>query len=244
MTAMTAALAAGGSAVGVFAGNLNRAAVQAEFRDAIRDERLTLISPYHPEAGFKVGTAMARNKLIYTLADWALVISSGEGEGGTWAGATENIKRGWSPLFVRAGQGVPDGNMQLIGQRGIPLKLSDVSSEVTLDRALDQLVARAAAQSVTAPVPRRFEDAATEPGEAIFQAIWPVIERELATPRMPGKLLERLGPKIKRVQLKIWLDEAEARGLITRRNHANPYELLDQQDSDRPLQLDMFDLEL
>ena len=36
---------------------------------------------------------MGRNKLIYALADAALVVSSAKGEGGTWTGATEQLER-------------------------------------------------------------------------------------------------------------------------------------------------------
>jgi predicted Rossmann fold nucleotide-binding protein DprA/Smf involved in DNA uptake len=53
---------------------------------------------------------MERNKLIYALADWAIVVASAAGQGGTWTGALENLKAGWAPLFVRNGSDVPDGN--------------------------------------------------------------------------------------------------------------------------------------
>ncbi|MGM0490961.1 MAG: DNA-processing protein DprA [Planctomycetota bacterium] len=52
-----------------------------EARKAIADDRLLLISPYHPEARFTVGTAMARNKFIYALADYGLVISADQKRG-------------------------------------------------------------------------------------------------------------------------------------------------------------------
>ena len=41
--------------------------------NAVLDERLTLVSPYPPDAGFTAGNAMGRNKLIYALADVTLV---------------------------------------------------------------------------------------------------------------------------------------------------------------------------
>ena len=54
----------------------SRNSVSRHARKAIADDRLLLISPYHPEARFTVGTAMARNKLIYALADYGLVVSA------------------------------------------------------------------------------------------------------------------------------------------------------------------------
>ena len=41
------------------------------------------------EAGFQVGNAMARNKYIYCLADYGLVVRSDEGKGGTWSDWSE-----------------------------------------------------------------------------------------------------------------------------------------------------------
>lgn len=82
--AMKGALDAGGCVVGVLVENLLRNSVAREARKAIADDRLLLISPYHPEARFTVGTAMARNKLIYAMADYGLVVSADHNKGGTW----------------------------------------------------------------------------------------------------------------------------------------------------------------
>ena len=43
---------------------------------------------------------MGRNRLIYTLADHAIVVASDVEKGGTWAGATEALKAEWLPVFV------------------------------------------------------------------------------------------------------------------------------------------------
>jgi predicted Rossmann fold nucleotide-binding protein DprA/Smf involved in DNA uptake len=63
---------------------------------------------------------MGRNKLIYVLADYALVIASDMGKGGTWAGATEALKAKWSPVFVLDGPDVPEGNRGLVEEGAIP----------------------------------------------------------------------------------------------------------------------------
>jgi predicted Rossmann fold nucleotide-binding protein DprA/Smf involved in DNA uptake len=91
--AMSGALEAGGNAAGVLADSLERAALNREHRNYLRDGQLVLISPYDPQAGFNIGNAMQRNKLIYALADAALVVQSEYGKGGTWAGAIEQLDK-------------------------------------------------------------------------------------------------------------------------------------------------------
>ncbi len=90
-TAMDAALEAGGRVVGVLADRLTKAVALPKYRDALRDGKLVLVSPYEPEHGFNVGHAMGRNKYVYHLADWGLVVSTSLEAGGTWAGAIEAI---------------------------------------------------------------------------------------------------------------------------------------------------------
>jgi predicted Rossmann fold nucleotide-binding protein DprA/Smf involved in DNA uptake len=112
--AMFAALEAGGTVVGVLADSLLRSATSGKARKAIQDGQLALVSAFDPEAGFNVGNAMQRNKQIYALADFGLVVSSGYNEGGTWSGAIEQLEKlHLTPLFVRAGD-VPEGNRQLL----------------------------------------------------------------------------------------------------------------------------------
>jgi predicted Rossmann fold nucleotide-binding protein DprA/Smf involved in DNA uptake len=120
--AMLAALENGGTVLGVLAENLEREMVSGKARDWISSRRLTLISPFHPRAVFNVGNAMERNKLIYTLANFAVVVSAEKDKGGTWSGALENLKHNWVPLFVRDDAEAPDGNPGLIRRGGIALE--------------------------------------------------------------------------------------------------------------------------
>lgn len=126
LTAMRGALDCGGTAVGVLAESLERMVQSSALRRSIMAGRLALVTPYHPAAGFSAGNAMGRNKLIYALADYAVVVASGEQSGGTWAGALENLKAGWVPLFVRAGDGAPAPNQKLVEQGGLPLTLEEL----------------------------------------------------------------------------------------------------------------------
>ena len=111
--AMRGALEAGGHSVGVLADSLEKAVMRREYRDALVGGQLALISPYDPAARFQVGHAMQRNKLIYALADAALVVNSDYQKGGTWTGAVEQLdKLRFVPVYVRShgecGKGLDD----------------------------------------------------------------------------------------------------------------------------------------
>lgn len=140
--AMQAALSAGGSAVGVLPESVSKLAVSKAYRSHIQQQRLVLLSPYHPAARWTSGNAMGRNKHIYALSDWSLVVSS-EAEGGTWSGAVENLKRGWVPLFVRTGRNAPAGNEKLIQLGGIPFPDQFEGGEPALRSRLDALATAA-----------------------------------------------------------------------------------------------------
>ncbi|MDI1269263.1 MAG: DNA-processing protein DprA [Polaromonas sp.] len=101
--AMRGALEAGGKVSGVLADSLEKTAMNREHRNLLLDGQLVLISPYDPSAGFNVGHAMQRNKLIYALADTSLVVSSDLNKGGTWTGAVEQLdKLKFVPVFIRS----------------------------------------------------------------------------------------------------------------------------------------------
>ena len=118
---MLGILEAGGTAVGVLADSLAKAAVARKYRDGIKEGRLTLISTYDPNAHFHVGNAMGRNKYIYALSDYALVVSSSVGKGGTWAGAVEALEQIKDvAVLVRMQGTVPEGNRQLIKKGAKP----------------------------------------------------------------------------------------------------------------------------
>ncbi|MFC1695229.1 DNA-processing protein DprA [Pseudomonadota bacterium] len=122
-TAMFGALEAGGTAIGVLADSLAKAGVSSKWRRYLMSNELVLISTSYPDARFNVGAAMGRNKYIYCLSDYGLVVRSDEGSGGTWAGATENLRKGWVPLFVKEDSTAP-GNAALIKAGAQPLRIT------------------------------------------------------------------------------------------------------------------------
>lgn len=109
------ALEARGTAVSVLADSLEKQ-VKVQ-KEAWSRGDLCLVTPYIPNAGFSVGAAMGRNRLIYCLADYAIVVASDAETGGTWAGATETLKNSWVPVFVLEDSQMSEGNKLLL-QKG------------------------------------------------------------------------------------------------------------------------------
>lgn len=231
--AMKGALDAGGCVVGILAENLLRNSVAREARKAIADDRLLLISPYHPEARFTVGTAMARNKLIYAMADYGLVVSSKwtspKNKGGTWAGATEELKRTPArPVFVRTTGSVPKENLKLLelGALPFPAHPHDADPSTTLQHALkgqpeqpaEDLFAyatkggQAVAQVRETPVSPATEEQKTPEvsqraaPDTIYDAVLPVIVAALDKPVSVDDLAKRLD--VAKGQLQKWLKQA------------------------------------
>ena len=115
--AMRAALEHGGQSIGILADGIYTNETRRIFLNYLRQETLVLISPFFPEAGFSVGSAMARNKFIYTMSEAVIVVKSDKDKGGTWTGAKENLNKKWVPLLVR--DFAEEGNQALIQMGGI-----------------------------------------------------------------------------------------------------------------------------
>jgi len=119
--AMRGALHAGGKAVGVMADSLEKAALSRENREFLMNGHLALVTPYDPAAGFNVGHAMQRNKLVYALADAALVVNSDHEKGGTWAGAVEQLEKlKLVPVYVRSKGETGKGLEALLRKGALP----------------------------------------------------------------------------------------------------------------------------
>jgi len=130
--AMFAALEAGGQVIAVLPEGISRVATSKKYRTPIMQGQLVLVSPFHPHARWSAGNAMGRNKHIYAFSQATLVARSST-KGGTWSGATENTKKRWVPLLVRAGEDMPDGNKQLLKQGGLPCALEDLDNDTPWD---------------------------------------------------------------------------------------------------------------
>ena len=119
--AMKGALEANGICIGIFADSLLKKSTAKQYRKYIVNGNLLAISPYNPEAGFNVGNAMARNKLIYAMSSVTIIATSNT-KGGTWEGAKENIKTKYAPLWVFKNNEEKNANAKIVemGARWLP----------------------------------------------------------------------------------------------------------------------------
>jgi predicted Rossmann fold nucleotide-binding protein DprA/Smf involved in DNA uptake len=135
--AILAALEAGGTAISVLADRLAATALSGKFRTPLRTGRLVLLSPHAPETGVSLENAPARNRLVYGLADFALVVSGALRPGSAWAGAEEELRRPSPiPVYVRLAADAPKGNhaLLMLGARPFPEDLSSGPLAATLDQ--------------------------------------------------------------------------------------------------------------
>ena len=131
--AMRGASEAGGRVTAVLANDLERIALNRDHRNLLLDGQIVLVSPYDPSAGFSVGNAMRRNKLIYAFSDAALVMNSDVEKGGTWAGAAEQLKKlHFVPIFVRS-TGEPSQGLDALRQIGAKPWPNPTSSDDLLE---------------------------------------------------------------------------------------------------------------
>ncbi len=131
-TAMLGTLKSGGFSVGILTDSLIKKSTSSLYRNYIQDNKLLLILSYYPEAGFNAGNAMNRNKLIYAMADFAIVVKS-DTSGGTWEGAKENLKHHWAPLWVCKSSSKGNQDIVRLGAQwlpeGKPLNIKELSSD-------------------------------------------------------------------------------------------------------------------
>ncbi len=203
--AMLGALDTEGTAVGVLSDSLLRACSSARYRQHVKSGSLVLVSPFHPEAGFSAGKAMARNKYIYCLAQAAAVVHSGT-TGGTWTGAHENLDKGWVPLWVRPTSDSRAGNSRLVeaGGRWLP--------DAVEDFRVDQLML-----PPEKPEPSPEPAAGEQTPEATEQSFYGLFlleaeQRCSRQPQTPDALATAL--ELRKVQVADWLKQAVEDGLM------------------------------
>ncbi|MBQ9007902.1 MAG: DNA-protecting protein DprA [Clostridia bacterium] len=113
------ALREGSFAIEYVSGSMLSKMRNPDVLNVIREERLLLMSVVIPTDGFDVGIAMYRNRFIYAQSVGTVVVRSDNGKGGTWAGATDNLKKGYCPVFCRDCD--YPGNRGLIKRGAIPI---------------------------------------------------------------------------------------------------------------------------
>ena len=244
--AMHGALMAGGDVAGVMADSLDKAALARDNREPLMEGRLVLISPYDPAAGFNVGHAMQRNKLIYALADAALVVTSDFEKGGTWAGAIEQLDRlHFVPVFVRNGANAGKGNSALLNRGGKPWPNPQSGNELgrvlvaaaesvaaepkqdTLPLTLREEPAGYDATSVAKPIEAAAEkpaptaaDAKPSPEVELLNTVREILRRELAKARTEEEVATLLA--VTKPQVKAWLARRVEEAVLEKVAKAKP----------------------
>ncbi|MBD2516714.1 DNA-protecting protein DprA [Nostoc sp. FACHB-973] len=193
--------------------------VNSKYRSSIQEGRLTLISSYDPQAGFNAGNAMGRNKYIYALADYALVVSSSFGKGGTWAGAVEALSRLQDiPVFVRLHPTKSEGNQQLHNQgaKAFPPEPWNDSLRELLVKAASWVEPRATQVETTTQ-----ESILDIHPQDIYQTVLPFILNHLQQPKDAKSLAESLDVRLS--QMQDWLNKAVNEGKVKKINRPVAY---------------------
>lgn len=241
--AMRGALEAGGKVAGVLADSFERTALNREHRNFLIEGQLVLISPYDPAAGFNVGHAMQRNKLIYALADAALVVSSDYEKGGTWAGAVEQLEKlRLVPVYVRS-NGEPGKGLEALRRKGA-LQWSNPDTPEAFVEALavqlpqndlpkqEQLSFSTAKEPAPGyevqhekpqpdtPLPSPSAATATFPAEELFAKVRSLL-RQMNTPKTDAEVATELN--VSKSQAKEWLQRLVKEGVLEKLSKPTRY---------------------
>lgn len=241
---MRGAVEAGGKVAGVLADSLERAALNREHRDLLMQGQVVLISPYDPAAGFNVGHAMQRNKLIYALADAALVVSSDYEKGGTWAGAVEQLEKlRLVAVYVRsngeAGKGLealrrkgalpwpnpatPEEFAEALAIRALPQSNMPDQEQLLFSRAKEaapEYELQNEAPQFDMPPPSPAASAPTTPAEERFAKARSLLE-QMSTPKTDAEVAAELN--VTKIQAKEWLQRLVEEGVLEKLSKPTRY---------------------
>ncbi len=97
-----------------------------------------VLSTFPPKATWSVGLAMARNPIIYGLADEIFVAESSE-KGGTWSGVIDGLKKGRT-IFVRSPEpNEKNANSLLIQMGAVPVDFNGkINQEKPIEKSSEQ----------------------------------------------------------------------------------------------------------
>lgn len=135
--AMQSALDHGGKVIGFLKRNFSfQNLSRSGWNKFIEDASLTLLTEVSPDQKMDrnkvIATAMNRNKYIYALAEFGIIIAS-DVKGGTWQGAEEQIKKFKRNIFVVSDKIInKPGNKKMIEELHA-LKLPDLDNDFVLN---------------------------------------------------------------------------------------------------------------
>ena len=253
--AINGALQAGGESVAVMSDSMERAAVARENLEPLMDHRLLVVSPYDPAAGFNVGNAMQRNKVIYALADAGLVVTSDFEKGGTWTGAIEQLERlHFVPVFVRNGNNAGRGNAALIHHGGRPWPNPENAAELgqMLTAAVESVAAEPKQEALSfalreqpvsytsqvkpvepAHVVSEEPKVISSPAEELFKTVREILRREIVAGHTEAEIVSLLG--VTKLQTKEWLAKLIKEGTVEKVKKPKPVQYRAATTSERLL---------
>jgi len=110
----SAHIEAGGGLILVPGYPIDRLLKQEYLRYALEKNQLLIACDTWPQECFSPQKALTRNHTIYALGDAAIVVASRRETGGSWNGACECLKRGYTPVFAVKGEDTDfEGNQAL-----------------------------------------------------------------------------------------------------------------------------------
>ena len=244
--AMSSALEAEGRVTGVLADSLEKTVMKRDNRNRLLERQLVLISPYDPNAGFNAGHAMKRNKVIYALADAALVVNAEINKGGTWAGAIEQLEKlRLTPVYVRS-TGEKSGALDALKNKGAmpwpnPADADDLNavfqtglSRATTPPTQSNLPFDAQHEPVkpglmtgVTPDLQVAEDPVLSPAEELYQTIQSLIIHLLEKPKKAVEVAAELN--VTKRQAEEWLSRLVAEGILEK--SGRPVRYVIRQDS-------------
>lgn len=93
----------------------------------IVDGDVLVLSTFHPKAVWSAGLAMARNPIIYGLADEIFVAESSE-KGGTWSGVVDGLRKGRKIFVRKPEQNENNANILLIQKGAIAVDFNGIEN--------------------------------------------------------------------------------------------------------------------
>lgn len=214
--AMRGALEAGGRVSGVLGDSLEKTAMNREHRNLLIDGQLVLISPYDPSAGFNVGNAMQRNKLIYALADASLVVSSDFNKGGMLSAPDVPAQAGLSLFGQEPATANPENTtaklspMPALELPAQPESLPPVDMPAPL---VEPMISQGDVVSVAQPT--------LSPADTLFAAVRDVLQQQLKTPMKDAEVAAAL--QVSAPQAKTWLQRLVDEGVLEKQKKPAGY---------------------
>ena len=118
--AQAASIDNGSSCIAYIPDSLAKRIRDKSVADAVLHDQLVILSVANPDAGFTAGMALMRNKYIYSQSVGTVVVKSDFNKGGTWRGATDNLRKNRCVTFCWNNPAYK-GNLELISRGAIPI---------------------------------------------------------------------------------------------------------------------------